>query len=283
MELYKCGIIKGVRFVRKLIRREITFKIMNDSIINYNYYYSITQILYRAFSIINPQKAKEIHDNGIACKDKNLRLFNFHIFFKDANFGADGIRVREGDTVNLVISGIEFIVQNIEKGLITEENIQLFYTELKLLSIRSKSAQLLKNTTLYKLNSPIICMASTKHNVTKGDKVFKNYYDYKSPFSSEFYELTAKNLKRKYEAVYGQQYSGALSFNIDNTYEIRKKRIGGIKNKYFKKGYVFNLWIETDIKMQKIAYYLGVGSHNSLGAGFLTFIKGLPEGRAINE
>lgn len=279
MAIYKYGTIEEEMFVLKLIRKEIKFEVLNDSNISYNYYYSISQIIYNSFSIVDSKKASELHDSGYTVNKKKLRLFNFHLFFKNALFDKQHISIKAGDELILVISGVDTIVEDIAEGLLAKSQVELFTTELLVKSVNEIPDQLLGIQTLYKLNSAAICMGKTEYNVFKNGKLFKRFYDYKSPFSNEFYNLLAINLKEKYKAVYGKDYTGDLYFDIENTAMIKKKTIGGIKNKYFKKGYIFNIWLQSDVKMQKIAFYLGIGSHNSLGAGFVTIIT---RRRAVN-
>ena len=79
---------------------------------------------------------------------------------------------------------------------------------------------------------------------------------------------------RKYKAIYNKDYSGELFFDIEDVLKVKKKYITDIKDGFLI-GYTdFEIFIEADIDMQKVAYYLGLGQNNSIGMGSLSYITG---------
>ena len=87
------------------------------------------------------------------------------------------------------------------------------------------------------------------------------------------YKILAHNLMRKYKLVYGKEYEGEIFFDIENTLKVKKKLISKIKSEFIIIGYSgFELFIEADKDMQKIAYYCGLGGYNSLGMGSVNYI-----------
>ena len=98
-----------------------------------------------------------------------------------------------------------------------------------------------------------------------------------SPFEDDYYRVLANNLKRKYKLVYGKDYTGELYFDIEDALNIKKRFIDNVKRDSKSKsiliGYTdFELYLVADRDMQKVAYYCGFGSNNSLGMGATTFI-----------
>lgn len=92
-------------------------------------------------------------------------------------------------------------------------------------------------------------------------------YEYLTPYQKEFYELLEKNLRKKYELVYGRTYRGEL--------EIKPE---GIKPEYRKKivfkGTLIEAWegifrIEAEEDMVRVALYAGIGVKNSAGFGMV--------------
>ena len=117
---------------------------------------------------------------------------------------------------------------------------------------------------LYKAISPIV--TTTINN--------NGYIVSLRPYVEKYYVNLANNLKKKYKIIYGEEFEKLpLYFDIDNVLDMREKShvIKGI----FKIGYLYDIWVETTPKMQRIIYYLGLGENNASGAGCMEIKKGV--------
>lgn len=248
-----------------LDRIELELKTSKTGILNYNYNYKIMNILYQAMTLIDEAKTLQLHDTGYIVDTKKFKLFNFALVFKNANFTEAGIEINSDSKISLILSGKSDILNLILKGFIKMQEFQLDNFKFKIIgTVKDKSIKF-KKQMLYKAASQVI--ESKYEAETK--KI-----NYLNPMDKGFYETLAQNLKRKYEAVYNKEYDGELFFDIDNMLKIKKKLLQ-VKENGFLLGYgKFEIWIEAEPEMQKIAYYLGIGQNNSLGNGFLTYITG---------
>lgn len=246
-----------------LCRKQVILKALADSSLDYNYNYELMKNIYKAVDTMDKLKGQLLHESGFIVDGKKFKLFTFTLLFKGATFKKQSIDVCYGDTVTLVVSGKQEIVEDIIKALELKKVLKIFDTSLEVAEVLTDKRVYLKKTTLYKTYSPII------ESIHDGEKIV-----YLAPNQSKFYNALAQNLLRKYRLIYGEEYTGELYFDIENVLTIKNKNIHNIKGN-FAKGYGnYNIWIEADIKMQKIAYYLGIGQKNAMGAGCLGFITG---------
>jgi CRISPR-associated endoribonuclease Cas6 len=88
-----------------------------------------------------------------------------------------------------------------------------------------------------------------------------------------FIQAVKQNLKRKYQLIYDKEYIGDLKIGIEDFLKIKPKSVNikGHKVHGFGK---FNVLIQANKDMQKVAFCCGLGSHNMYGAGFLKYITG---------
>ena len=232
--------------------------------LDYNYNYELMQRLYEALTLIDDEKALYIHDKGISVDKKRFKLFNYTLYFdKEVEYLNDGISFNNDNSIRLILSGDTDILNPMIKGLIAKQTITLNGVELKIQNMEDDKKFNFKNIMLYKVRSPIV------ETIFNGEQI-----EYLNPCQENWYSALANNLKRKYKAVYNEEYEGELFFDIEDILKVKKKMINKIK-KGFLIGYTdFEIFIQATPKMQKIAYNLGLGQNSSLGMGAISYIKG---------
>lgn len=245
-----------------LSRVNLIFEIQNNGILNYNYQYKLMKIIYEALTQYDQDMAQHLHSKGYKIDNKIFKLFNYTMLFKDAEFDKDGIVLTKNNIVKLVFTGKQSIVNNVVKGFIKTQSFNIDGVDFRLSNMENDKQIAFKKKMLYKVVSPII------------ESIYEEEIKYLTPFDNRFYEALSKNLYRKYELIYGKKYTGKLYFDIENVLTIKKKTINDIKNGYHIGYGNFNIWVEADSTMQKVAYYCGLGQNNSIGAGLLTYITG---------
>lgn len=244
-----------------LCRKSLKLKVTKDELMNYNYQYALLSEIYKLTYKLDKQQSKFLHDEGYSDTGKSLKNFMVFMQFYDCDYVKEGIIINPNSNIHLVISGDKKIVEFILKSIICNGQILVNNIIFDLDNIeKEKKPKLFKNT-FYKALSPIIS--------TKWDKKVI-YLDWKD---KEYFEVVKSNLRRKYKQIYNKEYEGDLILDvscIDNIFDVKQKRINNIKNKGYMIGYAkFNFWLIADRQMQEIAYYLGLGKGNTLGAGFL--------------
>lgn len=246
-----------------LTRKILVIQATQDTVLDYNYHYELMKEIYRSLEVANSKLAFQVHEEGFRIENKNYKLFTNQLYIEKANYTKNGIEIRKGTKCKLTISGFDVIVKNIVLGFIKKDNVNLFNKKYKLLEVENDKKVKLDNITLYKVRNPIV---ATIHD-TKGRIIFK------SPFEEDYYKILANNLKRKYKLIHGKDYEGDLYFDIEDTFLVKKRLISNIKSKGMLIGYSnFELYMVANRDMQKVAYYCGFGSNNSLGMGMTTYI-----------
>lgn len=246
-----------------MIRKQLIFKTEKDISLTYNYQHEVLKNIYRYIEIHDSHKAKFLHKDGyISETGHKYKGFNFTLLFKNADF-SNMINCNENTTVKLVISGEKSIINSIIKGLIQDRELFISGETMKFTGVLDDKKVYLKEVVLYSAMSPII--TSTKSN---DDSV-----EYLTPYDEDYFRNLANNAKRKYKVIYGKDYLDDIYFDIDDTLNMKEKFIqiknGGVR------GMIYDIWIQADIDMQKIIYYLGLGQNSSIGCGCLNFVKGV--------
>lgn len=244
-------------------RRNIKFKPDKKISIPYTYEYNVMQSIYYYIAVADSVFEKFLHNEGYRVEDGHIfKLFNFTLRFKNAVFKKEHIELNENGEITLIISGKKDIVKMILKGLLHIKKLKIGDTEIPLKDIEKDKNFKFKEIMFYRGLSPII--ESTKDDEGK--------IVYLSPYESKYYINLANNLKRKYKLIYDEDFKGELFFDIDDALKIKKKSIK-VKD-FYSIGYIYDIWVETTPKMQKIIYYLGLGQNNSVGAGCLGYVTG---------
>ena len=247
----------------ELTRKIIVLKADKGFILDYNYHYELMKDIYKSIEISEPSLAIQLHEEGYRYGNKKHKLFTNQLFFENVKYTKEGIEVKEGTVCKLIVSGVKEIVKNIVFGFMEKGSVELFNNSFKVLKVEPDKKVKFDNITLYKVRNPVVATRQDE----KKRRIFIN------PFEEDFYKVLANNLKRKYKLIYNKDYEGDLYFDIEDTFSIKKRLVSNIKSKFMLIGYSdFELYIVADKDMQKVAYYCGLGSNNSLGMGAITFI-----------
>lgn len=245
-----------------LVKRFINFR--GEGKLDYNYNYELMKRLYEALTITDNKKALQLHDNGIKVDKKKFKLFNYTLAFdKDVKYLKDGISFNKDNCIKLILSGSTDILNPIIKGLIAKQTISLNGINLKIVDVENDKKINFENIMLYRVRSPIV------ETIYNGEGI-----QFLNPCQENWYSALGNNLKRKYKAVYNEDYQDELFFDIEDILSVKKKMVNNIK-RGFLIGYTdFEIFIQATPKMQKIAYNLGLGQNSSLGMGAISYIKG---------
>ncbi len=229
--------------------------------LTYEYQYPLMKLLYQCLENEDTGISQVFHDNGYEIDNKKFKLINTYLLMSDTVFTKDYIQIQPDSTIELMLSGDQKYINLVIKGLIKMENINLCNCNFQITSMKQDQNIKFKKQMLYKVLSQVV------------ESTYNNKIEYLNPYQQQFYSALAQNLKRKYQLVYNEEYQDELFFDIENILSVKKKKIQNIKGNGYKVGYGnFNIWIEASPKMQKIAYYTGLGQANFLGAGTLIYL-----------
>lgn len=243
----------------ELNRVFINLTCMANCLLNYNYQYSLLIALYGAYTIENSNQARIFHDEGFEMENKKFKLLNCCLIFQKSEFAETGIKLAKEQQIQIMLSGAEDVLNSITKGLLKLNKISICNCDFVTRDIEFDKKISYRRAMLYKVLTTVIESKYTDEKI-----------EYLSVYDNRYYETLTQNLKRKYKLIYGEEFKDDLYFDIENILIAKKKTINNIKNGGYLKGYGnFNIWIETSIKMQKVAYFCGLGQNNTLGAGAL--------------
>lgn len=247
----------------ELTRKIVSLEAAHDMKLDYNYNYELMKEIYKSIEIINQPFANQLHNTGFSVDNKRYKLFTHHLYIENPNYTQDHIEIKKGTKCNLIVSGVKEIIQNLTFGLLDKGSLNLFNNKFNVSTIENDRNVRFDKVSLYKVVNPIV---ATRQDENK--KII-----YVNPFDGDYYKILAHNLMRKYKLVYGKDYEGEIFFDIENTLAVKKKLISKIKSEFMIIGYSgFELFIEAEKDMQKVAYYCGLGGYNSLGMGSLNHI-----------
>lgn len=254
--------MKAVKFMNmNLVRRRVLFKPGKKIEIPYDYNHDIMKAIYYYISVIDEKQEKFLHNEGFTADDGHrFKLFNFALRFGNAKFEKDYIEVDENSNLILILSGADEVVNTILRGLLHIKKIKIADFDIPLVDIKKDGFKPFNKVMLYQALSPVVITTMNDNKYTVSLK----------PYVDKYYINLAKNLKKKYKLVYGEDFNGPLFFDINDVLNMKEKthRIKGI----YKMGYLYDIWIETTIKMHRIIYYLGLGENNSTGAGCMDML-----------
>lgn len=247
-----------------LSRKIIALKSNSSGFIPYDWHYTIFKQIFNKITLFNKDYALNLHDEGFRTKDekhKKMKLFNFSLQFKDNEMLKEGIKINEGDTIELIISGYNEIINAFLQGLIIDNKFNIDNILFTVKEVKNDKKVYFNKINIYKTITPVV------------ESVWQEGIYYLNPYQPEYYNAIKNNLKRKYELIYNKEYNGELKIQIENILKAKLKTIT-IKDGYLRGYGKYEMLVQADKNMQKVAYYCGLGQNNSMGAGFLNYITG---------
>lgn len=239
----------------KLIRKIVVAKTNQDVIVDYSNNYEIMKEFYKCIEEVDSVLAFKLHNASIGKRE--YKLFTHQIYCKNAKYGKESITYPKGSNIQLTISGQEKIVNSIILGMI-ERGLTIGNCKIPVIEINQDKFVKFNELGVYRVRTPII--------IKDKNKKFLN------PMDEDYFRILGENLKRKYKQFYNEDYVGELYFDIENLLKIEKTVIRNVKKGIIVGYSNFEIYIQATPKMQKIAYYCGLGSYNALGTGFLSHI-----------
>jgi CRISPR-associated endoribonuclease Cas6 len=248
-----------------LQRVNIKLKTKQNMLLQYDYNYQIGCELYKKINITDEAFGSLYHKEGLR-KDRdqrNFKLLNPLLQFNKVTMDKEGIILNKDDIVTLTIGGSKQVINKILNGFYQDNNLNIDGKMFEFVNAEISKMPQFKQIGLYKVESALIEAIQDENRKIE-------YLDIMNP---RYIQAVKQNLKRKYQLVYGKEYSGDLKIGIEDFLKIKSKSVNIKGHKVHGYG-KFNVLIQAEKDMQKVAYCCGLGSHNMYGAGFLKYIIG---------
>lgn len=248
-----------------LQRVDISLKVKQNMLLPYDYNYPVGCEIYKKVDSIDKAFGSLYHKEGLR-KDKtqrNFKLLNPLLQFSNAVMDKEGIILNKDDIVTLTVGGSQKVINIILNGFYQNNTLNINGDMFEFINANITKMPQFKQVGLYKVESALIESIQDETGKTE-------YLDIMNP---RFIQAVKQNLKRKYQLIYDKEYTGNLKIGIEDFLKIKPKSVNvkGHKVHGFGK---FNVLIQANKDMQKVAFCCGLGSHNMYGAGFLKYITG---------
>lgn len=243
----------------------IKLKVKQNTLLNYDYNYALACEIYKKIQLIDNEFGIGFHNNGLRKNksEKPFKLMTMMLQFNNAIMDKEGIILNANDKVNLEIRGTKQVLNKILNGFMSDNSINIDGNIFEFERTEIKAIPNFKNTNLYKVESILIetLLDNNKKSI------------YLDAFNPRYVQTIKQNLKNKYKLIYNKEYTGELKIGIEDFMQIKTKSIK-VKNHNIIGSGKFNIIIQADRDIQKVAYCCGLGTHNTYGAGFLKYITG---------
>ena len=241
-----------------MIRIDITLSSDFPIVLPVHYNEHIQALVYHH---LDPDVARKLHDEGFRYGKRRFKLFTFSRIFGRGRYDRKNRLLTFPPRIRIAFAfAVESIGRSFLDRMVRSDPIVLEGNLLKVAETRitiPKVGRKVKVKTL----SPI----TVYRTVPEGGRRRTVYFP---PDSPEFAGLVKMNLLRKYETLYGREYSGGLEVHT-----LQKGRMAIVKYK----GTVIKAWDGTFLlrgepDILRLALGAGLGAKNSHGFGMVTEI-----------
>ena len=226
--------------------------------VHYNYY--IQSFLYHH---ISQELGEFLHDQGFILGKRRFKMFTFSRLY--GRYRIVDKKIKFFSSVYLTVSSpLDRFVSELGNSLLRKDNLKLAGNIIHIESIRVHPEPDINDEIEIGMLSPVVVYST----LFTGDGKKKTYYY--SPYEAEFSQLVDRNLRKKYEALYGKKPSGK---------KLELKTLGRVRNKILMyrgtviKGWMGRFRLNGNKKLLKFAYDTGIGSKNSQGFGMFEVIE----------
>jgi CRISPR-associated endoribonuclease Cas6 len=231
-----------------------------------NYQYELSSFVYAAIHRSDAQYSTWLHQNGFIADNKQFRLFTFsHLHVPKYNIAGDRLMI-ESPTVEWQIAFLpgrsteEFI-----RGLFSEQVFTLgdrqSKVQFRVTGIELMAEPVFTTDTVLTTLSPV-CIA---RHIPETNQIF-----YESPDRPYAREAMLRNLKNKYAAYHGHDYTGSDTFELKLLSKPISKLVSiktGTPYQTKIRGYTFRFKLKADEELLKVMWNSGLGEKGSMGFG----------------
>lgn len=231
-----------------------------------NYQYELSSFVYAAIHRSDAQYSTWLHQNGFIADNKQFRLFTFsHLNVPQYSITGDRLKI-ESPAVEWQIGFLpERSTEEFIRGLFSEQVFTLGDRQSKV-QFRIASIELMPepNFSVDKVFTTLSPVCIARHT-PETNQIF-----YESPDSPYAREAMLRNLKNKYAAFYGNEYTGSDTFELKLLSKPISKLVSiktGTPYQTKIRGYTFKFKLQADEELMKVMWNSGLGEKGSMGFG----------------
>ena len=231
-----------------------------------NYQYELSSFVYTAINRSNTVYSTWLHQNGFAVDNKYFRLFTFsNLLIPKYRITGDRLII-ESPTLDWEIAFLpEQSTEEFIKGIFSEQVFTIgdkqSKVQFRVAGIELMPEPIFKDSDVFRTLSPV-CI--TRH-LSDEKKVF-----YESPDTHYASEALLMNLKNKYAAFYGHEFTGDDTFEL-TLLTMPQSKLINIKTDTPQqtkvRAYSFKFKLKADPKLLHVMYHCGLGEKNAMGFG----------------
>ncbi|MBN2571399.1 MAG: CRISPR-associated endoribonuclease Cas6 [Ignavibacteriales bacterium] len=257
------------------MRLKLQLNTPENSIIDFNYHYSLSAAIYKRLRFGSAEFSSFLHDIGFVLKGKNYKLFTFALKFRGKSVNGKYLNFVDNNIILYISSPlIDSFIKNFVSGSFTENSIIInsngIETTFNITQIESLPQPTFTNNMKFKMLSPLIVS-------TKQDNGLPYYFKFNDDIN-EINRILNINLRNKYETINNKNANDKeIKIQWDEEYlkRIRRPedvtRLISIKPKHkpeckYRANFLpFN--ISGDTSLIATGYECGFGEKNSMGFG----------------
>lgn len=231
-----------------------------------NYQYELSSFVYTAINRSNARYSTWLHQNGFAVNNKYFRLFTFsNLLIPKYSINGDRLII-ESTAVDWEIAFLpEQSTEEFIKGIFSEQAFTVGDRQSKV-QFRVAGIELMPEpdfrvTAIFNTLSPV-CI--TRHEPENGRII------YESPDSQYAQNALLMNLKNKYAAFHGHEFTGDDTFEITLLSSPVSKLVSiktGTPQQSKVRGYTFRFKLKAAQELLHVMYHSGLGEKNAMGFG----------------
>ncbi|GAB4265033.1 CRISPR-associated endoribonuclease Cas6 [Thermincola ferriacetica] len=226
------------------------------------YNHIVQAAVYRS---IDADLAAFLHDQGYQSGNRRFKLFAFSRLMGKFRIKPDKGTITFADEVKLVISSpVDEFCQSIANGILTKGRLRLGTAEAEVEKLVVRQYRVEDGRAVLRILSPVVLYST----LLKPDG--RKYTCYFQPGEPDYDTLLESNLRKKYEALYGQ---AAPEGNV----KVRRLGRGDMRLVNYKntviKGYTGVMELSGPTELLQMAVDAGLGSKNSQGFGCVEVVE----------
>lgn len=248
------------------MRLRIKFGIKPGSMVDFNYQWPLSSMVYSCMSKAAPYFTRTLHDSGFPqLNGPSFKFFTFSTLWA----GKGKTRIEKGklvfDTDHLIWrfgTPIPVVSTLFAEGLLSAKQVRIADLEAEVMEVSNEgSPDLGKGSASFSCISPLVASEADE----------KLGHRYLTPDQVSFWAIVENNLYKKWETLHGTAPKDKVLFKPDHDY-ISSRNTGKkitIKERYIVKGHLVPFSVEGPPELLSLGYYAGFGSRNSLGFGMV--------------
>jgi CRISPR-associated endoribonuclease Cas6 len=236
-----------------------------------NYNHAVAGLIYRTVGHASEEFASRLHDEGFEADRRRFKLFTFsRLSVKQRRVVGDRMMLEAPEVTLQVSSPVGEFIEHFVSGLFQSERFQIAGAEFTLAEAETIAPPEFTERMSFRALAPITESVRDEQNRTR-------YLSLEDDWSG----VIARNLARKYEALYGHApvYEG-LHWEWDQAYiaEAGKRNrrpsvLIEVSEGTKVRGWLVPFTIEGSKELIELGYEAGFGNRNSMGFGMAEIVE----------